>query len=75
MQTFFAGGFLHAAPTHLGPIKIEDVVDWPKVIKKYQALQGVGDAQDTTDVDRIDDGGAMDMLNDINEKKDDGAAV
>ena len=66
---------MHAAPTHHGPIKIEDVVDWPKVIKKYQALQGVDDAQDTTDIDRMDDGGAMDMLNDTNDHKDDGPAV
>lgn len=66
---------MHAAPKHHGPIKIEDVVDWPKVIKKYQALQGVGDGQDTTDADRAEDGSGTDTLNEINEKKEDGAAT
>ncbi|KAK2186122.1 hypothetical protein NP493_214g02024 [Ridgeia piscesae] len=66
-------GFLHAAPKHHGPIKVEDVVDWVKVIKKYQALQGVGDALDTADTQ--DDGGATDTLNEINENKEDGAAT
>jgi len=64
---------LHAAPKHHGPIKVEDVVDWVKVIKKYQALQGVGDALDTADMQ--DDGGATDTLNEINENKEDGAAT
>ena len=63
---------MHAAPKHHGPIKVEDVVDWPRVIKKYQALQGVGEALDTADTQ--DDAG-NDTLNEINEKKEDGAAT
>lgn len=38
---FFTGGFLRVSHHGNGPLRLEDVVDWPMVVKKYQSMQGI----------------------------------
>lgn len=35
------GGFLRVSHHGNGPLRLEDVVDWPMVVKKYQSMQGM----------------------------------
>lgn len=38
---FVVGGFLRVSHHGNGPLRLEDVVDWPMVVKKYQSMQGM----------------------------------